>query len=219
MSRSMQEVRATRSELIALKKRIVLAERGCELLKDKRSALWTELRSTAAQVVRSSDEVEQSISKAVAALDLAMALDGPQAVQSAALAAQPQKSLEVSSVNVMGVTVPLIEQRDFIRGALDRGYSLMSVSGRIDAAAEAYEVHLKVVTELAASEMRLRCLAEEIHRTTRLVNALESVVIPRLKSQSKWIQLALEERWRSDLSRFKRFKTKLQRRNSLGSLR
>lgn len=207
----MQGIRATRSDLIAVKKRILLAERGCELLKEKRNALWKELRRTAEQVVRSSDEVEQSVSKAVTALDLAMALDGPKVVQSAALAAQRQDPLDVSSVNVMGVTVPLIEQKSLLRGVLGRGYSLVGVSGRIDAAAEAYEVQLELVIQLAASEMRLRCLAEEIHRTTRLVSALENVLIPRLQRQSRHIHLVLEERQRGDWSRFKRFKLNLQR--------
>jgi V/A-type H+-transporting ATPase subunit D len=86
------------------------------------------------------------------------------------------------------------------------------VSSRIDATAEAFEGLLDLIIELADSEMRLRRLAEEIGRTSRRVNALENVLIPRLTSQCDYIQMVLEEREREDLFRLKRVKMKLKRR-------
>ncbi|NJN96842.1 MAG: V-type ATP synthase subunit D [Anaerolineales bacterium] len=182
------------------------------MLKQKRNALLKELMRLAEQVVRGSDELEQSAGEAVAALALVEALDGPEAVQSAALAAQGQISLTVSVTNIMGVLTPVIEQKNLVRGPLDRGYSLNGVSSRIEAAAEAFESQLELIIELASSEMRLRRLAEEIGRTTRRVNALENVLIPRLENQRNYIQMVLEEREREDLFRLKRVKLKLERR-------
>jgi len=145
------------------------------------------------------------------ALALAEAIDGSEAIRSAAFAAQGQLMLEVTGVNIMGVPVPFIEQKSVTRGPLDRGYSLPNVSSRVAATTEAFESLLDLIIELADSEMRLRRLAEEIGRTTRRVNALDNVLIPRLETQCNYIQMMLEEREREDLFRLKRVKTKLKR--------
>jgi V/A-type H+-transporting ATPase subunit D len=208
----MEQVRATRAELLAKKKQIALARQGRDLLKEKRNALLQEFMRTAEEVLRESSELERSVGESALALAMAEALDGPEAVRSAAFAARGQVTLEVTGVNIMGVPVPLIEKKSVARGPLDRGYSLSGVSSRIEAAAEAFETQLDLIIELAASEMRLRRLAEEIGRTTRRVNALDNVLIPRLEAQRDYIQMVMEEREREDLFRLKRVKVKLERR-------
>lgn len=209
----MEQIRATRAELLAKKKQIVLARQGRDLLKEKRNALLKELMRTAEQVLRDSDELEKIVGESVAALALAEAVDGPEVVQSAAFAAQGQISLAVSVANIMGLLTPIIEHKSVVRGPLDRGYHLAGVSSRIEAVAESFEHQLDLIIELAASEMRLRRLAEEIGRTTRRVNALENVLIPRLEAQRAYIQMVLEERERENLFRLKRVKLKLERRS------
>lgn len=54
---------------------------------------------------------------------------------------------------------------------LERGYSLVGTSARIDRVAERFEEEIELVLEVAAHELRLRRLAEEIQRTSRRVNA------------------------------------------------
>ena len=207
----MEQIRATRAELLAKKNQIALARQGRDLLKEKRNALLQELVRTAEQVVRSGEELEVNAGRATVALALAEAIDGSEAIRSAAFAAQGQLMLEVTGVNIMGVPVPLIERKSVARGPLDRGYSLPSVSSRVDATAEAFESLVDLTIELADSEMRLRRLAEEIGRATRRVNALDNVLIPRFETQRDYIQMMLEEREREDLFRLKRVKTKLKR--------
>jgi V/A-type H+-transporting ATPase subunit D len=163
--------------------------------------------------MRSSDDLERVAGEARLALALAEALDGPEAVRSAALAARGQITLEITGANIMGVPVPLIEQKSVARNPFDRGYSMQAVSSRIEAAAGAFETQLDLIIELAASEMRLRRLAEEIGRTTRRVNALENLLIPRLEARRDHIQMVLEERERENLFRLKRVKMKLERRS------
>jgi V/A-type H+-transporting ATPase subunit D len=206
----MEQVQATRAELLAKKKQVSLARQGRDLLKEKRNALFQELMRTAERVMRSSDRLERSVGEAAMALALAEALDGPEAVRSAAFAAQGQVTLEVTGTNIMGVPVPAIEQKGVARSPLDRGYSLSGVSSRVEAAAEAFETLLDLIIGLASSEMRLRRLAEEIGHTTRRVNALDNVLIPHLEAQRNYIQMVLEEREREDLFRLKRVKVKLE---------
>jgi len=208
----MEHTGATRAELLVKQRQIALARQGRELLEEKRRALLQELMRTAEQVMRSGDELERSAGESRLALALAEALDGPEAVRSAALAAGAQVTLEVTDARVAGVPVPVIERKSVARGPLDRGYSLPGVSGRIDAVAEAFEAQVDLIIALAASEMRLRRLAEEIGRTTRRVNAMDNVLMPRLVAQRAHIQMVLEEHEREDLFRLKRVKMNLARR-------
>ena len=208
----MEHTGATRAELLATQRQIALARQGRELLQEKRTALLQQLLRTAEQVMRSGDELERSAGESRLALGLAEALDSPEAVRSAALAARAQVTLEVTGANVVGVPVPVIERKSVARGPLDRGYSLPGVSSRIDAVAEAFEAQVDLIIALAASEMRLRRLAEEIGRTTRRVNALDNVLIPRLAAQRAQVRMLLEEHEREDLFRLKRVKMKLTRR-------
>src|SRR3989304_4518903 len=66
--------------------------------------------------------------------------------------------------------------------------------------------------QLAESERRLTRLAAEIQRTSRRVNALEHVLIPRLTAERDYIQITLDERERADHFRLKRVKQTHQRK-------
>jgi V/A-type H+-transporting ATPase subunit D len=210
----MDQVNPTRMELLAKRAQIALAQQGRDLLKEKRNALWQELLKTADVVMRESGELEQVAGQARRMLAWAEALDGREAVQSAAFAARRQVSIQVTGMNVMGVSVPMIERKKFLRSAVQRGYSLASTSTRVDKAAAQFEDELELVIDLAASEMRLRRLAEEIRKTTTRVNALEVVLLPRLEAERAYIESVLEERERQDLFRLKRVKAALTSKQS-----
>ncbi|MFQ6059340.1 MAG: V-type ATP synthase subunit D, partial [Anaerolineae bacterium] len=208
----MEQISPTRMELLAKKAQIALAEQGRDLLKEKRNALMKEFMKIADTVLRSSDELERAAGEARRALALAEAIDGSEAVRSASFAAQGEVSISVEGANIMGVPVPVIERKSVSRSLLDRGYSLTGTSCRIDQVAERFEEELNLVIELASSEMRLRRLAEEIGKTSRRVNALENILIPRLIQQRDYIQMVLDEREREDIFRLKRVKQTLERK-------
>lgn len=208
----MERVSATRTELLAKRAQIALANQGRDLLKEKRNALMQELMRVADTVLRSSDVLEQVAGDARRALMRAQAIDGP-AVQSAALAAQGQVNLQVEGTHVMGVPVPVIEPQPVARSPQTRGYSPTGVSVRINEAATRFEEEVELIIDLAAREVLLRRLADEIQRTSRRVNALEHVLIPRLEAERDRIEMMLEEREREDRFRLKHVKRKLVQRN------
>ena len=208
----METINPSRMELLAKRAQIALARQGRDLLKEKRNALWQELMKTADVALRGSAELEQLAGAAQRALAMAEALDGREAVLSAAFAARRDLSIEVKAANVVGVSVPLIERKQLARSSDQRGYSLASTSYRIDAAATYFEEELELVIELAAREIRLRRLAEEIRKTTIRMNALEVVVLPRLQAQLVAIRRVLDEREREELFRLKHVKSATPRR-------
>jgi V/A-type H+/Na+-transporting ATPase subunit D len=207
---AMNTVNPTRSELLARRAQIKLARQGRDLLKEKRTALWKELMKSVDEALRFSSSVEESVADARRALGLALASDGREAVQSAAFAAKRNIAIEVSPMNIAGVQVPTIERKRLVRADTQRGYSLAGTSSRIDAAATRFEEVLEQAIVLAAIELRLKRLAEEIRKTTTRVNALDQVLLPRLEAERAAIERVLDEREREDVFRLKRVKAKLR---------
>ncbi|MCJ7623392.1 MAG: V-type ATP synthase subunit D [Anaerolineaceae bacterium] len=212
----MKKVSATRMELLARKAQIALAKQGRELLEQKRTALVKEFLRIADTVIERSDVLQQSASEAHQALARAEVMAGREAVQSTAMASRSELSIQVTTANVMGVRVPHIEQKRVSRSILGRGYSIVGTSITIDEAASAFEAEVGAIISLAESELRLTRLASEVQRTSRRLNALDHLMIPRLEAEQDYIQMVLDERERSDHFRLKLVKRKLERKREKG---
>jgi len=202
------EVKPTRSELIALKRRIKLSEMGHRLLKMKRDGLILEFFAVLNKAKDVRSKIVADYLRAEQKRALAEAVDGAMAIQSAAYALRELPSLELGSKNVMGVLVPRIEARVARKRLLERGYGVIGTTDRIDGVAEGYEALLEDILYAAEVETTLRKLLDEIESTKRRVNALEFRIIPRLKAQAAFITLRLEEMERENIFRLKRIKAK-----------
>ena len=77
---------------------------------------------------------------------------------------------------------------------MGRGYALAGTSVTIDEAAEAYELLVERMLELAEGQLRLQRLADEIQHTSRRANALDYVTLPRLRQERDYIERSLDER-------------------------
>ncbi len=208
----MKTVSVTRMELLARKAQIALAQQGSELLEQKRVALMKELMRVADVVMEEMDVLQARAEAARRALARAQATAGNESVRSAALAARADLPIRVTTTNVMGVRVPIFEQRRVSRPMVERGYSLVRTPITIDEAAASFEAEVDAMINLAENELRLRRLAGEIQRTSRRKNALDNLLIPRLESERDYILMALEERERSDRFRLKLAKRLLSRK-------
>jgi V/A-type H+-transporting ATPase subunit D len=200
----MEQVSATRSELLARRARIRLAVQGSGLLKERRSALIKEFDRLGASVLKSMDLLDREIAGAGQLLGIAIAADGREALDSAAFAAEEGIEVTLHTRSVAGVDIVEIERGEVERARTGRGYSLVATSARIDAVAERFESVLGRLLDVAALELSVRRLADEIARTTRRMNALEHVVVPRLQAERARISLVLEEREREDRVRLRR---------------
>lgn len=214
----MRSVSATRMQLLAHKAQIALAKQGLELLEQKRTALLKEFMRIADTVMERSDVLQHTAARARQCLARAEAMAGSEAVRSAAMAARADLPLEVKTVNVMGIKVPQIEERQISRPALARGYSVVGTSLTIDEAAAAFEAEVDAIIRLAESELRLSRLAAEIQRTSRRLNALDHMLIPRLEAEMNYIQMMLDERERADHFRLKLVKRALERKRETMSV-
>ena len=191
---TLDRVSATRSELLARRARIGLAVQGRDLLKEKRTALMREFDRLSRNALAAMKDLEERARSARGALSETVALDGPEAVGSAALASRGEIGVGLKSKSVAGVKIVELEHDPVGRARTERGYSLAATTPRIDGVAEGFETVLDGLLDFVAVELSLRRLAEEITRTTRRVNALEHVVVPRLEGERDFIAMVLDER-------------------------
>lgn len=199
-------VKPTRSELIAIKKRIKLVETGHKLLKKKRDGLILEFFDLLKDVKTLRKDLNMKYMAANRRMLEAIALDGIAEVRSMALTLKDKPSVELDIKNVMGVSVPSIKSRKAIA---ERGYSAISSSARLEEMARAYDQLLADIINAAEKETKLRKLLVEIEKTKRRVNSLEYAVLPMLKAQAAFIAFSLEELERENIFRMKRIKAKI----------
>ena len=211
----MEQINPTRMELIKKNAQIKLAEQGRDLLREKMDALIKEFFTVLESVSQSRGELEKLSAVAQHALVIAQAIDDPVTLKSASFATRRGVTLAIKGKNIMGVPVPIIEKKHFVKSLLDRGYSILGVSGRIDEAAEKFEAELDLIIILAETETSLRRLGGEIQMTRRRVNALEQILIPELKRQAKYIEVTIDERDREDLYRLKKVKKIIDRKKKV----
>jgi len=198
------QLSATRSELLARRSQIGLALQGRGLLEEKRDALKREFVRLGASVLEAMGSLEERCAQGRRELDDAVALDGPDVVGSASLAATGEVEVGLFARNVAGVSIVEVEKPPLRRVATGRGYSLAGTTARVDRVAQAFESQLDLLLDVVATELSLRRLAAAIAATTRRVNALEIVVIPRLEAERDAIAMVLEEREREERVRLLR---------------
>lgn len=200
------EVKATRSELINLKRKIKLAASGHKLLKKKRDGLIMEFFEVLKNARNLRRELNVKFLAAHGKMLESAALDGIVHVKSVALALRERPAIDLEVKNIMGVTVPVIKAGAMRKNLVQRGYGMLSTSMRIDEMVNSYEDLLESIISAAEIETTMRKLLKEIESTKRRVNALEFVVIPRLKDQAAFINMRLEEMERENIFRMKRLK-------------
>ncbi len=200
MSKILPGTKTTRMELLALKNRMRLANRGHDLLREKRDSLIMEFFNTIAEIKDSREKVDNSLTDAFSALTQAKMIMGPARVIEFAYASKFEAELKISTRSMMGVRVPVLSVEQH---SSELPYSLSDSSTKFDVMGEKFKEALKAIVRLAEIESTVKRLALEIERTKRRVSALETVVIPRLDATVRFVKLALEEREREDFIRLK----------------
>jgi V/A-type H+-transporting ATPase subunit D len=207
---SRDAVKPTRMELLRLKARIKLANKGLNLLKQKRAALIVEFFKINRKALDLRKQLKEKMEKAYSLLAITEMYEGRIAVESAAYKVNRMKGLSIKTRNVMGVKIPEVTGRDPKFKAMDEQYALMGLSVRMDETIKSFESALQIVLDIAEVENALRKILLEIEKTKRRVNSIENVLIPRLQNQAKYISMRFDEMERETFVTLKTIKAKLE---------
>ena len=205
---ALRDIKPTRSELINLKRRIALSERGYKILKMKRDGLILEFFKVLADAKDSRGELLQKYQRAVESMALANTVEGAIGVKSAAFSVKEVPQITLTSKNIMGVVVPKIESSKVRKSLVDRGYGVLGTTSIIDETATSFEELVEAIIESAEIETTMKRLLSEIESTKRRVNALEFKVIPELSEARDFIKMRLDEMEREELFRMKKIKSR-----------
>lgn len=205
---ALRDIKPTRSELINLKRRIALSERGYKILKMKRDGLILEFFKVLADAKDSRGELMKKYQRAVESMALANTVEGAIGVKSAAFSVKEVPQITLQSKNIMGVVVPEIESSKVRKSLPDRGYGVLGTTSIIDETATSFEELVEAIIESAEIETTMKRLLDEIESTKRRVNALEFKVIPELSEARNFIKMRLDEMEREELFRLKKIKAR-----------
>jgi len=201
----------TRMELILSRTRIKLARKGHKLLKQKRDVLIMEFFKILSKAQDLREELNSAMADAYRAMAVAQAYHGKAEVEGVALAIDSNPSVSIEVKNVMGLKIPAITAQVSEKALMERGYSIIGTSAKIDDTAESFSRALVLIVRLAETENAIRKLIREIEKTKRRVNALEYVLIPKLENQALLISFRLQEMERDSFVMLKTIKRKLDR--------
>jgi len=212
MAEILQNVKPTRMELLKLRKRIKLADKGHRLLKEKRDALISEFMVVIKEYGDARKKVDENLKIAFYNLLMAEVLLGSRDIEQISGITLRDIDLGVTTKNIMGVSVPIMKIDNLVRRVNERGYGFLSTNAKLDDAAKSFEESLLIIVRLAEVEESVRRIALEVEKTKRRVNALEYIVIPRLKATIKHIEMRMEEIERESFMRLKKIKASLEAR-------
>ncbi|MFQ5997905.1 MAG: V-type ATP synthase subunit D [Candidatus Bathyarchaeia archaeon] len=199
-------VHATRFELLMLKRRLRLAQRGHDLLVEKRDALLLHFFNFIRDISPLRAKLNKALEEAYMNFLRTQISLGTGKLEGVALTVPDRFEVNEKTRNIIGVTLPILELNVKQKPESGWWYNLPETPAALDEAVLSFEKVLRMVVELAETETAVKRLAEAITMTKRRVNALESILIPRFQNTIRFIQLSLEERAREDFFRLKRIK-------------
>jgi V/A-type H+-transporting ATPase subunit D len=194
----LENVNATRMELLRLRKRVGLATRGHRLLSQKRDEICRQLVKIAHLIKPLRDRVEKELLETTRRFMMARATMEPEDMTAAMEIPTKKFSLAISFASIMSVRVPRLAKE--IAGDIVC-YGFAATSGELDVALRALERAFDSLIELAEKEKQAQLLATELQMTRRRVNVLEHVVIPDIQETIKYIYSKLGEAERDNISR------------------
>ena len=205
----LEGVKPTRMELLEIRKKLTLAEKGYKLLEEKRDALVERFFSVIDTRNELLSEIDAQFTDAFTALIQSQMILGEEQVESASYLMPEAGEIQFTQDNIMGVKIPKMN-KDSFHVPEAPSYALSDTCAALDDAQASFSSIMKKLVDLADLEGGIKSLAVEIEKTKRRVNVLENNLIPRLQATKKYIEMQLEEREREDFFRRKRIKALME---------
>jgi V/A-type H+/Na+-transporting ATPase subunit D len=205
---AIENVRPTRLELLRTRRRIVVAKRGLNLLKLKRTALIQEFFAISREARELRGDLQRKVARGYGSIRMAEMLEGPVRLENVATLLPQIHPIRVKTKNVMGVRTPQVNAAAYTPLEAPE---LLDLPTSIDESIRHFQGIYQVVLNIAEKENAMRRLLKEIEKTKRRANAIENVLVPRLENTVRYIKFRFDEMERDSFSMLKSVKRKLER--------
>ncbi|MDR2718761.1 MAG: V-type ATP synthase subunit D [Treponema sp.] len=200
-----EHIAPTKSNLLRVKERLLIAEEGYDLLEQKREILVMELMQKLERIKMLERDLDARVATAYPCLKRMLVVVGRERAQRLARNISYRFELKEKQVTAAGMKLPGLEIR--LPNA-ELKYSPVNSFAECDETVLEFFEMLKICTELAAVRTIVWRLAREVRKTQRRVNALEKLVIPTAAETKVYIEASLEERDRDSFFTSKLLKKK-----------
>ena len=208
-----ETVRPTRLELLRTRRRIVVAKKGLNLLKLKRSALIVEFFALSREAMKLRGDLRARVERGYESIRMAEMMEGPTRLESISMLLPDIAPVAVTTKNVMGVRTPRVD-----RGGYEPTSSadLLDLPVSVQESIRRFQRIYSIVLDIAEKENALRRLLKEIEKTKRRASAIENVLVPRLEGIVRYIKFRFDEMERDSFSMLKTVKRKMEQEASGG---
>ncbi len=184
-------VNPNRMELLRLRRRLVLAERGHKLLKDK----LEEIMRRFLEIMRRLSDIKSGIStkwnRALLAFGFVRGRSAIKELEK--LLPEGELFLGIKKEKVFNLSMPRLS----IEKWSVSDYDLLNTESELDVGVKKLQEMMEDLLEMARLWKAVELLSREIEVTRRRVNALEHILIPNIKETIHHISNRLEEMERS----------------------
>lgn len=184
-------VNPNRMELLRLRRRLVLAERGHKLLKDKLEEIMRRFLQLMRRLFEIQEEISIKLEKAMVSFALVRTRSSQQQLEKlipeGKLTVSPQKE------RIFNILIPRFE----IAEKEISDYDLLHTESELDIGIKKTEEVIEDLMEMSRLWKAVELLSREIEITRRRVNALEHILIPNIRETIRYISSRLEEMERS----------------------
>jgi V/A-type H+-transporting ATPase subunit D len=184
-------VNPNRMELLRLRRRFGLAERGHKLLKDKLEELMRQFLENIRRLSELQQRVSQTLNKAF--LSFALARSGGSMAELEQMIPEGRLVLEAQRRRILNLAIPEFEVQALEVAEID----LLNTEAEFDIGIKKMREVLPDLLEMASLWKAGELLSADIEITRRRVNALEYILIPNLKETIAYISSRLDEMERS----------------------
>ena len=196
----------TKGNLIKLKKSLVFAKKGFNLLDRKRVVLIREMMSLVDRAKELENRIGDEFSKAYRLLNQMNLILGKENLDNITDAIPREKDYEILYRSVMGATVPnIIVKKD---ESTPLTFGIHDTNAGFDRLIMEFKNIRILIYELTEIENAVFNLASEINKTQKRANALEKIQIPKLEKDIKKIEEILEGKEIEEFFRLKKVKSK-----------
>jgi V-type H+-transporting ATPase subunit D len=193
--------------LQTFKGKLLGAKKGHKLLKQKRDALKTRFQAMLREIVECKILVGQGLKDAAFSLAKAQWANAGEEITSTVLerAKRPSITCKLFADNVAGVKLPVFKiVHDPTKDTAVQTLGVAHGGAVINACRETYFKAAENLVKLASLQTAFMTLDEEIKMTSRRVNALEYVIVPRIEAFIAEINQELDEEARDEFIRIKK---------------